>query len=140
LAGVIKHIFAMKSKEVGNRIAKILKDNRYSQRKFAEEINMPQSVISEIINGNREVDKLVNIVSDKFGISRDYLITGVEANRNDMIASDSISANGLTKEEKLRLVANLEELYRKHQSLLDDASQVMREIAAINKILILGTN
>lgn len=128
----------MKSKEVGNRIAKILKDNRYSQRKFAEEINMPQSVISEIINGNREVDKLVNIVSDKFGISRDYLITGVEANRNDMIASDSISANGLTKEEKLRLVANLEELYRKHQSLLDDASHVMREIAAINKILIIA--
>lgn len=128
----------MKSKEVGNRIAKILKDNRYSQRKFAEEVNMPQSVISEIINGNREVDKLVNIVSDKFGISRDYLITGVEANRNDMIASDSISANGLTKEEKLRLVDNLEELYRKHQSLLDDASQVMREIAAINKILIMA--
>lgn len=128
----------MKSKEVGNRIAKILKDNRYSQRKFAEEVNMPQSVISEIINGNREVDKLVNIVSDKFGISRDYLITGVEANRNDMIASDSISANGLTKEEKLRLVANLEELYRKHQSLLDDASQVMREIASINKILIMA--
>lgn len=128
----------MKSKEVGNRIAKILKDNRYSQRKFAEEVNMPQSVISEIINGNREVDKLVNIVSDKFGISRDYLITGVEANRNDMIASDSISANGLTKEEKLRLVANLEELYRKHQSLLDDASQVMMEIAAINKILIMA--
>ncbi len=128
----------MKSKEVGNRIAKILKDNRYSQRKFAEEVNMPQSVISEIINGNREVDKLVNIVSDKFGISRDYLITGVEANRNDMIASDSISANGLTKEEKLRLVANLEELYRKHQSLLDDASHVMREIAAINKILIMA--
>jgi transcriptional regulator with XRE-family HTH domain len=128
----------MKSKEVGNRIAKILKDNRYSQRKFAEEVNMPQSVISEIINGNREVDKLVNIVSDKFGISRDYLITGVEANRNDMIASDSISANGLTKEEKLRLVANLEELYRKHQSLLDDASQVMKEIAAINKILIMA--
>ena len=128
----------MKSKEVGNRIAKILKDNRYSQRKFAEEINMPQSVISEIINVNREVDKLVNIVSDKFGISRDYLITGVEANRNDMIASDSISANGLTKEEKLRLVANLEKLYRKHQSLLDDASQVMMEIAAINKILIMA--
>jgi len=128
----------MKSKKVGERIAKILKDNRYSQRKFAEEVNMPQSVISEIINGNREVDKLVNIVSDKFGISRDYLITGVEANRNDMIASDSIPANGLTKEEKLRLVANLEELYRKHQSLLDDASHVMREIAAINKILIMA--
>ena len=38
----------MKSKEVGNRIAKILKDNRYSQRKFAEEVNMPQSVISAV--------------------------------------------------------------------------------------------
>lgn len=128
----------MKSREIGERIAKILKDNRYSQRKFAEETGYTQSVISEIIRGNREIDKLINIVAEKFGVSRDYLITGKESNKIDLIASDSIPENGLTKEEKLRLFDNLEELYRKHQRLLDDASQVMKEIAAINKILIVG--
>lgn len=130
----------MKSEVIGKRIAKILKDNRYSQRQFAEETGYTQSVVSEIIRGNREIDKLINIVAEKFGVSRDFLITGKESNKMDLIASDSIPANGLTKEEKLRLFDNLEELYRKHQQLLDDASQVMKEIAAINKILIVGTN
>ena len=130
----------MKDENVGNRISKVIKDNGYSQRSLALEMKIPQSVVSDMIRGRREIDKLVNMVADKFGVSRDYLITGEESNRLDMIASDSISANGLTTEDKLRLINNLEELYRKHQKLLDDASQVMKEIAAINKILIIGAN
>lgn len=130
----------MKSLEIGERIAKILKDNRYSQRQFAEENGYTQSVISDILRGRREIDKLINIVAERFGVSRDYLITGNESNKMDLIASDSISANGLTKEEKLQLINNLEELYRKHQKILDEASQIMKEIAAINKLLIIGTN
>jgi len=130
----------MKDEIVGNRISKVLKDNGYSQRSFSAEIGISQSVVSDMIRGRREIDKLVNLVADRFGVSRDYLITGEESNRKDMIASDSISANGLTTEDKLRLINNLEDLYLKHQKLLDDASQVMKEIAAINKILIIGTN
>ena len=130
----------MKSEIVGKRIAKILKDNRYSQRQFAEETGYTQSVISEILRGNREIDKMINIVAEKFGVSRDYLITGEESNKMDLIANNSMPANGLTKEDKLNLVHNLEELYRKHQQLLDDASQVMKEIAAINKLLIIDNN
>ena len=130
----------MKDEIVGNRISKVLKDNRYSQRSFSAEMGISQSVVSDMIRGRREIDKLVNLVAEKFGVSRDYLITGEESNRKNMIASDSISANGLTTEDKIRLINNLEELYLKHQKLLDDASQVMKEIAAINKILIVGTN
>lgn len=130
----------MKDKIIGQRIAKILKDNRYSQRQFAEETGYTQSVISEILRGNREIDKLINIVAEKFGVSRDYLITGTESNKMDLIANNSIYANGLSKEDKFNLVHNLEELYSKHQQLLSDASKVMKEIAAINKLLILGTN
>ena len=130
----------MKDEIVGNRISKVLKDNGYSQRSFSAEMGISQSVVSDMIRGRREIDKLVNLVAEKFGVSRDYLITGEESNRKNMIASDSISANGLTTEDKIRLINNLEELYLKHQKLLDDASQVMKEIAAINKILIIGTN
>lgn len=130
----------MKDKIIGQRIAKILKDNRYSQRQFAEENGYTQSVISEILRGKREIDKLINIVAEKFGVSRDYLITGTESNKMDFIANNSISANGLTKEDKFNLVHNLEELYSKHQQLLSDASKVMKEIVAINKLLVFGTN
>lgn len=130
----------MKDEIVGNRISKVLKDNGYSQRSFSAEMGISQSVVSDMIRGRREIDKLVNLVAERFGVSRDYLITGEESNRKNMIASDSISANGLTTEDKIRLINNLEELYLKHQKLLDDASQVMKEIAAINKILIVGTN
>ena len=129
----------MKDRVIGQRIAKILKDNRYSQRRFAEETGYKQSVISEILRGNREIDKLINLVAEKFGVSRDYLITGKESNKIDLIVNNSIPANGLTKDEKFKLVQSLEKLYSKHQKLLDDASDVMKEIATINKILILGT-
>ena len=125
---------------MGKRISKVLKDNGFSQRTFADKIGLSQSVVSDMIRGRRQIDKLVNIVAERFGVSRDYLITGNESNKMDLIASDSISANGLTKDEKLQLINNLEELYRKHQKILDEASQVMKEIAAINKLLIIGTN
>ena len=130
----------MKDENVGKRISKVLKDNGFSQRTFADKIGLSQSVVSDMIRGRRQIDKLVNIVAERFGVSRDYLITGNESNKMDLIASDSISANGLTKDEKLQLINNLEELYRKHQKILDEASQVMKEIAAINKLLIIGTN
>lgn len=130
----------MKSKVIGQRIVKLLKDNRYSQRQFAKETGYTQSVISEILGGKREIDKLINIVAEKFDVSRDYLITGNVVNKNDLIADNSISPNGLTKEEKQHLFHNLEGLYKKHKKLLDDANEVMKEIAAINKLLILGTN
>lgn len=130
----------MKSEIIGQRIAKILKDNRYSQRQFAAESGYTQSVISEILSGKREIDKLINIVIEKFNVSRDYLITGNAVNDMELIANYSISPNGLTKEEKQHLFNNLEGLYSKHKKLLEDANEVMKEIAAINKLLILGTN
>ena len=54
----------MKSKVIGQRIVKLLKDNRYSQRQFAKETGYTQSVISEILGGKREIDKLINILPE----------------------------------------------------------------------------
>ena len=78
----------MKDEIVGNRISKVLKDNGYSQRSFSAEMGISQSVVSDMIRGRREIDKLVNLVAERFGVSRDYLITGEESNRKNMIASD----------------------------------------------------
>lgn len=127
----------MKNKNVGKRIKDLLKENGITQIKVAKATGKTQSVISDIINGRRDCDELVNQLSSLYGWSRDYLMDGVRNNREDFIANSDNSNKGLTKEEKIKLIENLQGLYKKHQELLNDASQVMKEIAAINRILIM---
>lgn len=128
----------MKSKEVGERIRLILKEKHLSQRQVEAETGVNQSVLSEVIRGNRDYEKVIERLSSHYGWSRDFIVMGKGNIEQSNIADSNHNDNGLSKEEKLRLINNLEELYRKHQQLLDDASQVMKEIAAINKILIVG--
>ena len=130
----------MKSKDVGERIRIILKKKGLSQRQVEADAGINQSVLSDVIRGNRDYEKVVERLSSRYGWSRDFIVMGKGEIEQTNIAESNQNNNGLSKEEKLRLINNLQELYLKHQKLLDDASQVMKEIAAINKILIAGTN
>ena len=130
----------MRSKDVGERIRNILKEKGLTQRKVEAESGINQSVLSDVIRGNRDYEKVVERLSSYYGWSRDYIITGKGDIEQSNIAEGNQDTNSLSKEEKLRLINKLEELYCKHQKLLDDANQVMKEIAAINKLLIIGTN
>jgi len=130
----------MKSKDVGERIRIILKKKGLSQRQVEADAGINQSVLSDVIRGNRDYEKVVERLSSRYGWSRDFIVMGKGEIEQTNIAESNQNNNGLSKEEKLRLINNLQELYLKHQKLLDDASQVMKEIAAINKILITGTN
>jgi len=130
----------MKSKDVGERIRIILKKKGLSQRQVEADAGINQSVLSDVIRGNRDYEKVVERLSSRYGWSRDFIVMGKGEIEQSNIAKSNQNNNGLSKEEKLRLINNLQELYLKHQKLLDDASQVMKEIAAINKILITGTN
>jgi transcriptional regulator with XRE-family HTH domain len=130
----------MKSKEVGERIRLILKEKGLSQRQVESDSGINQSVLSDVIRGNRDYEKVVERLSTHYGWSRDFIVMGKGNIEQSTIAESNQNDNGLSKEEKLRLINNLEELYRRHQQLLDDASLVMKEIAAINKLLIIGTN
>lgn len=127
----------MKSKEVGLRIKNTLRENNLSQVSVAKDIGIPQSVISDIINGRRDYDKLVNMLSERYGWSRDYLITGEQLPKGDFIANSDIDGL-LSAEEHQKLIENLQKLYSKHDELLMQAGQVMKQIVAINKILIIG--
>ena len=68
----------MKSIEAGKRIKQLMKEKGVTQKELADMVKIPQSVISDAINGKREIDKLVNNVAEKFNVSRDYLISGSE--------------------------------------------------------------
>ena len=132
---------------IGNRIKSLLKNKKMTQGELAAKTGFTQSVISEMISGKRNVMPLVEKLVELFQVSRDYIIAGEENNRSDIIIENNISENGLSKEERLRLLDKLNNLYEQHQSILKEAEMrlqeaeaTMKEIIALNKLLIVGTN
>ena len=129
----------MEKKEVGNRIRTYMKQNGLTQEKVADDLRLKQSSVSGMISGKRDTIRLAIDMADYYKVPRETFL-GEDIPLSQAIAKRDITENGLSTDEKFNLVHNLEELYRKHQQLLDDASQVMKEIAAINKLLIIGNN
>lgn len=116
-----------------------------TQGELATKTGFTQSVISEMISGKRNVMPLVEKLVELFQVSRDYIIAGEENNRSDIFIENNISENGLSKEERLRLLDKLNDLYELHQTVLKEtearlqkAEEIMKEIVAVNKILIVG--
>lgn len=130
---------------IGNRIKSLLKNKKMTQGELAARTGFTQSVISEMISGKRNVMPLVEKLVELFQVSRDYIIAGEENNRSDIIIENNISENGLSKEDRLRLLDKLNDLYELHQTVLKEtearlqkAEEIMKEIVAVNKILIVG--
>lgn len=131
---------------VGMRIKAFLKSKKVTQLELSQKTGFTQSVISEITSGKRNPLPLVEKVCELYGVSRDYLITGEENKLSDIIANNKEIKNGLSHEDKVRLLDRLESLYERHQSILHTISEatresgdVLKEIATINKLLIAGS-
>lgn len=122
----------MKSVIVGKRIRALMKENKLSQRTVEEYTGINQSVLSEVINGRRDYERVVDKLCSAYGWSRDFIVTG----RNNIANSDNNTS--LSNEERQMLIKTLNELYCKHEDLIQQAGSVMKQIAAINKILIIG--
>lgn len=122
----------MKSVIVGKRIRALMKENKLSQRAVEKYTGINQSVLSEVINGRRDYERVVDKLCSAYGWSRDFIVTG----RNNIANSDNNTS--LSNEERQILIKTLHELYCKHEDLIQQASSVMKQIAAINKILIIG--
>jgi len=122
---------------VGERLKEIFKEKGLRQRELSAQTGIKQSSISEMINGKRNIMPLVEKFCELYGFSRDYIITGEANNRRDIIAKNHISENGLSLDERKRLLDNLNRLYSKHQQIISELQSVMKEITTINKLLIL---
>lgn len=135
----------MDRNEVGMRIKSFLKSKKVTQLELSKMTGFTQSVISEITSGKRNPLPLVEKICELYGVSRDFLITGEENKLSDIIANNEEVRNGLSHDDKVRLLDKLESLYERHQVILKtisdatkESGEVLKEIAAINKLLIVG--
>ena len=127
----------MDRKEIGDRIKQLLRAKKVTQGQVSEMTGITQSVISEIINGKRPPYQLVDKLANIYGISRDSLLAGCENTESQN--SDNCD-KCLTKDERIRLTEKLNSLYERHQHILQEAQEILKEVAAINKILIIDNN
>ena len=73
----------LNQKEIGQRIAKIRKDNNLTQEEFANILNVSISLIGKLETGNRGLSiDLVAEVSTIFNISTDYILLGKSTENN----------------------------------------------------------
>lgn len=121
----------MKSEIVGNRIRTLMKENKLSQRTVEQATGINQSVLSEVINGRRDYERTVDRLCSMYGWSRDFIVTGKNIANSD-------NDRYLNKEERQVLINNLHDLYKKYEDLMTQAGAIMKQIVAINKILIIG--
>lgn len=124
------------------RIKDIMHEETLSQKELADRTGVVQSSISAILGGKRSPDPLVNAMSEKMGISKQWLVNGVglKYENSKIIADDSkdiASRESLSMEEKVSLMKEMNALYEKHQSLLEEAQNIMKSIVEINKKIIL---
>ena len=95
------------SKELGNRIAEVLKRNNQSQKDLAARIGVSEAVISRYISGEREPkpEMLANIATALHTTS-DYLL-GIERedyNHPKVRRLIARNASTLTEQEKKELI------------------------------------
>lgn len=136
----------MNKKDIGNRLKSFIKVQGLTQSAIAMQMGKTQSEISEMISGRRRFEPLAAYLCDKYGASMDYFITGEENKLSDIIANNEEIRNGLSYDDKVRLLDKLESLYERHQNILKiisdatkESGEVLKEIATINKLLIVGT-
>lgn len=124
----------MKDLNVAERIKSLMKKRHLTQSELAEVTGYTQSVISEMLNGKRNIIPLAEKVAEYFGASRDWLIDGYEV-------LDDFTGGGveLNQDQRQKLLERLNTLYERHQDIIREEQEIMKQMMAINRMLIVGT-
>ncbi len=126
----------MDKKEVGVRIKAFMKEKGLTQTKVADMLGIKQSSVSDMISGRRDTVRLALGLANYYSLSSDIFLGSNNKYVQNIAERDII--NSLNVDERQNLINNLHDLYKKHEDLLNEACSVMKQIATINKILIIG--
>lgn len=129
--------------DICERIKDVMHEMSLGQKDLSSKTGVVQSSISAILSGKRSPSPLVKAMSDKMGINKEWLVNGVglKYESSENIASDSNDVakfQNISQDERIGLIKEMNALYKKHQSLLDEASSIMKTIVEINKKILIS--
>lgn len=129
-----------KEESIINRIKEVMKERGITgQKEFEAAVGVAQSTISAIFNLNRSSLPLIEAMSEKFNISKQWLLTGVgmkylQAN----IENSPVNLSEMTNSDRIDLLNRLNLLYDRHQKIMEEEQDIMKQILELNRKLILG--
>lgn len=121
------------------RIKDLMKEKALSQKELCEQTNMIQSSVSAILNGKRSPMPIVDKVCEIFAINKEWLLTGIGMKykqSNDI--SNAILCDNSAISDKMAIIKEMNELYKKHQNLLQQAQEIMETIVDMNKKILMS--
>ena len=113
-----------------------MEEESLKQKDLAEKTGVFQSTISSILNGSRSPMPLVDAMVEKMGIKKEWLINGIgfKYDRVDNYSNDIASEEStLSMDDKISVMKEINMLYNRHQSLLEEAQNIMKTIIELNK-------
>lgn len=130
----------LKDESIILRIKEVMREHGITrQTALGDAIGMNQSTISAMFKLSRSSGPLVDAISKTFKVSKSWLLTG-SGMKYEAEAMPETLANAveITNTDRVELLKRLNDLYARHQKIMDEAQDIMKAIVDINKKLILG--
>lgn len=129
-----------KDKEICQRIEEVMREKGITKSELAVQVSIAQPTVSAVLNLKRSPMALINKMCEKYGLNKTWLLTGggSKYNTNSTPLNIDITSNKLSLEERARILNDVNQLYKRHQDLLAEASDIMLQIVELNKKLLLN--
>lgn len=130
-----------KSEEIKNRIEEIMREKGLNGKQLAKAVSIDQSTVSSVLGLKRSPMSLLEKISSTYGVNKMWLLTGrgIKYIASDLALDKTMTdVNNLSIEERAKMVNDINQLYKRHQDLLAEASEVMKQIVELNKSLLLS--
>ncbi len=128
-----------KEESIVLRIKEVMRERGITnQKEFEAAVGVAQSTISAIFNLNRSSLPLIDAMGDKFGVSKQWLLTGMGMKYLQTNDDAPINLSGMTNSDRIELLNRLNLLYERHQKIMEEEQDIMIQIVDLNKKLILG--
>ena len=119
------------------RIREVMKEHGLkNQTQLGEAVGVKQSSISDMFSLKRSSMPLIEAISTKYQISKQWLVAGSGMKYQESKNSQDKSAP-ISNEKRLELIGELNRLYARHQDIIKEEQTIVKSIVEINRLLLL---
>ena len=131
-----------KDEAIVNRIKEVMKEKGLStQTELEAALGKNQSTISAVFKLKRSAMPIVEAISEKYQVSKQWLLSGTGMKYMPVTQTTYNTQTDTThmgNDERVELIRQLNDLYTRHQSIMIEEQEIMKSIVEINKKLLLS--
>ena len=125
----------MNKTEIGGRIRAYMKENKITQTEIAEKMKVGQSYVSAMMNGDRDTLRLAEALSEHYGVSLDWLISGISVDNQEEKCDNIPSGKLKYYERAVELFMRYMENEQRYQDIIKENQELLKQMSAVQKLM-----